>query len=324
METIPLPSELLISKHVSYIQSLDKKRDDLAYYYTEHLRMNGIYWGLTALALMGREDALPRQEMIDWVISCWNEDVGAFAPHPRHDPHIHSTLSAIQILATHNALQLLNKEKIVSYILSLQAPNGCFAGDSWGELDSRFSYCAISALSLLGRLDALDKEKTVEFIRSCKNFDGGFGMVEGAESHAAYVWTCVGALAILERLDVVDLDSCSWWLCERQLPNGGLNGRPEKLEDVCYSWWVIASLAILKRSHWIDGAKLSSFILSAQDPDAGGIADRPEDVADVFHTVFGLAGLSLLSYPGLVEVDPIYCMPLSVTKRVLDRQVPGV
>lgn len=105
------------------------------------------------------------------------------------------------------------------------------------------------------------------------------------------VWTCVGALAILDRLDVVDLDSCSWWLCERQLPNGGLNGRPEKLEDVgtcqsaniwgwegsstiltilpnlrqvCYSWWVIASLAILKRSHWIDGAKLSSFILSAQ------------------------------------------------------------
>lgn len=53
-------------------------------------------------------------------------------------------------------------------------------------MDSRFSYCAVSALSLLGRLDDLDKEKTVDFVRRCGNFDGGFGMVEGAESHAAY------------------------------------------------------------------------------------------------------------------------------------------
>jgi len=28
-------------------------------------------------------------------------------------------------------------------------------------------------------------------------------------------------------------------------------------------------------------------------------------MADVFHTVFGLAGLSLVQYPGLEEVDPV-------------------
>lgn len=41
-----------------------------------------------------------------------------------------------------------------------------------------------------------------------------------------------------------------------------------------------------------------------QDPEGGGIADRPGDMVDVFHTVFGLAGLSLLNHPGLVAVDP--------------------
>ena len=41
-----------------------------------------------------------------------------------------------------------------------------------------------------------------------------------------------------------------------------------------------------------------------QDPERGGIADRPNDMPDVFHTVFGIAGLSLLGYPGLREVDP--------------------
>lgn len=121
-------------------------------------------------------------------------------------------------------------------------------------------------------------------------------------------------------MDLVDRDKVGGWLSERQLPNGGLNGRPEKLEDVCYSWWVMSSLAMIDRLHWIDQNKLSQFILrcqvrikervtahvadSEQDPDLGGIADRPGDMVDVFHTVFGVAGLSLVGYPGLVEVDP--------------------
>lgn len=71
-------------------------------------------------------------------------------------------------------------------ILSLQDPEtGSFAGDEWGEIDTRFTYCAVAALSLLGRLDDLDKDKTVSWLAKCKNYDGGFGMVEGAESHAA-------------------------------------------------------------------------------------------------------------------------------------------
>ena len=69
-------------------------------------------------------------------------------------------------------------------ILSLQQPSGVFAGDEWGEIDTRFLYCAVNALSLLGRLSELDIDKTVSYIRQCKNFDGGYGNVAGAESHA--------------------------------------------------------------------------------------------------------------------------------------------
>ena len=136
-------------------------------------------------------------------------------------------------------------------ILSLQQPSGVFAGDKYGEVDTRFLYSALNALALLGRLHEVDVEKTVGYIQRCKNFDGGFGAVAGAESHAAMgascctlcpaqyanyimtVFVCVAALAILDRLDVIDQDTLAWWLAERQLPNGGLNGRPEKLEDVC-------------------------------------------------------------------------------------------
>ena len=70
-------------------------------------------------------------------------------------------------------------------ILSLQQPSGVFAGDAFGEIDTRFLYCAVSGLSLLGKLDLMDKEKAVEYIQRCRNYDGGFGSCVGAESHAA-------------------------------------------------------------------------------------------------------------------------------------------
>lgn len=60
-----------------------------------------------------------------------------------------------------------------------------FAGDRFGEIDTRFLYIAVNALSLLGHLHELDVEKTISYIRRCKNFDGGYGAREGAESHAS-------------------------------------------------------------------------------------------------------------------------------------------
>lgn len=139
-----------------------------------------------------------------------------------------------------------------------------FAGDDWGETDTRFLYGAFNALSLMGMLDAIDVPKAVSYIQACVNFDGAYGVSPGAESHSGQVFTCLGALAIAGRLDLVDEDRIGAWLSERQVPNGGLNGRPEKLEDVCYSWWVLGSLAIIKKIHWVDRDKLIKFILRCQ------------------------------------------------------------
>ena len=141
---------------------------------------------------------------------------------------------------------------------------GSFAGDEWGETDTRFLYGALNALSLLHMLYLVDVPKATTYIQACANFDGGYGVSPGAESHAGQIFTCVAALAIIDRLDLVDRDRLGGWLSERQLPNGGLNGRPEKLEDVCYSWWVVSSLAMIDRIHWIDRDKLAQFILQCQ------------------------------------------------------------
>ena len=80
----------------------------MEYWLTEHLRLNGVYWGLTALHLLGHPDALPRVETIDFVLSCQHEN-GGFGAAPGHDAHMLYTVSAIQILVTVDAIKELDK-----------------------------------------------------------------------------------------------------------------------------------------------------------------------------------------------------------------------
>jgi len=328
------------SLHTDYIVGLASKLDAPTSYegaVTEHLRMSGVYWSLTALSLLKSPEQVDtlimgisapkdnRPSLVDWVMSCYEERTGGFGGNVGHDAHLLYTLSAIQILALADKIDIVDKNAITKFVASLQQPDGSFAGDEWGEIDTRFTYCALSTLSLLDTLDAVDVEKAAQYILKCRNLDGGFGCVVGAESHAGQVFCCIGALAIAKSLHLLGdgADLLGWWLAERQVDSGGLNGRPEKQADVCYSWWILSALSILGRVSWISGDKLASFILNCQDDDDGGIADRPDDMADVFHTFFGIAGLSLLGHlhsEGVEgdyrKIDPVYALPTDVVERL--------
>ncbi|KAH0618494.1 hypothetical protein JD844_017756 [Phrynosoma platyrhinos] len=274
------------------------------YCMSEYLRMSGVYWGLTVMDLMGQLHRMNKEEILEFIKSCQHE-CGGISASIGHDPHLLYTLSAVQILTLYDSLQVVDINKIVDYVKKLQKEDGSFAGDRW-----------VATLALLGKLDAIDMDKAVEFVLSCMNFDGGFGCRPGSESHAGQIYCCTGFLAITGQLHQINADLLGWWLCERQLPSGGLNGRPEKLPDVCYSWWVLASLKIIGRLHWIDRDKLRSFILACQDEETGGFADRPGDMVDPFHTLFGIAGLSLLGEEQIKPVNPVFCMPEEILQRV--------
>jgi geranylgeranyl transferase type-2 subunit beta len=84
---------------------------------------------------------------------------------------------------------------------------------------------------------------------------------------------------------------------------------------------------------WINGDKLIDFILKAQgfetfcipcgDVAGGGIADRPGNMVDIFHTFFGICGLSLLGYfkennlleEGIV-IEPTYALPKALVEKL--------
>jgi geranylgeranyl transferase type-2 subunit beta len=354
--------------HIKYITGLSVKLDAPTSYegaVTEHLRISGVYWSLTALYLLIPYDDDINERMkltsdiVNWVFTCYDPMTGGFGGNTGQEGHLLYTLSAIQVLALADCLKddrlRTIQPSIIQFVSQLQKPDGSFAGDQWGEIDTRFTYCALSTLSLLGVLNqenennnstgsssnaVVDGDVSVnvrlaaEYIISCRNLDGGFGSIIGAESHAGQVFCCVGALSIANSLDLLlNCDTCcdllSWWLCERQCDSGGLNGRPEKQADVCYSWWILSSLSILGRVPWINKKSLARFILNCQDNIDGGIADRPNDMPDVFHTFFGIAGLSLLGYlhnnnnannEVFRKIDPIYALPTTLVQTL---KLPG-
>ena len=316
------PKELLIEKHCAFLRGYGRSHSTYQYGITDYLRMSGIYWFSTCLDLLHSLEASDREFIIDYIQKCYHPSIGGYSPSPNHDPHLLYTLSAIQVLVQFNRMDLINKIDLAKYIKGLQQEDGSFFGDQWGEVDTRFSFCAVACLKLIDCLEVVDVDRATEFVLSCLNFDGGFGCIPGAESHAGQIYCCLGFLSLVQRLDRLDSstkDILAWWLCERQLEqSGGLNGRPEKLPDVCYSWWVLASLRILGKIQWINREKLSRFILASQDDETGGCADRPGNVPDPFHTLFAVTGLSLMNIYDeniIAKVNPVLCMPEYVIER---------
>ena len=65
----------------------------------------------------------------------------------------------------------------------------------------------------------------------------------------------------------------------------------------------------------------TSPLSQCQDEEDGGISDRPSNVADVFHTFFGISGLLLLNFfdlgkTGYKQIDPVYALPVEVVERL--------
>lgn len=107
-----------------------------------------MYWVLTALDVMEKLEETNKEELLEFIKLC-QCDNGGIAASIYHDPHLLYTLSAVQILCMYDALDVINVDKVISYVKERQQADGSFTGDQWGEVDVRFSFCAVAALSLL-------------------------------------------------------------------------------------------------------------------------------------------------------------------------------
>ena len=118
--------------------------------------MSGVYWGLTAMDLMGQLERMNKEEVLKFVRSCYDSESGGFAATLHHDPHLLYTLSAVQVrltsvpsecfgqisiaillqvLTLYDSVSEVEVEGVVKYVASLQQQDGSFAGDKWGEVN---------------------------------------------------------------------------------------------------------------------------------------------------------------------------------------------
>ncbi|TKC41801.1 hypothetical protein EI555_017481, partial [Monodon monoceros] len=151
-------------------------------------------------------------------------------------------------------------------------------------------------------INVIDGNKVVECVQSLQKEDGSF---------AGDIWgtLMVGLVAgqVLNPTLGRSIGTQDSWL----LPVSCI----EYILIYLAGGFVNASLRqIIGRLPWIDREKLRSFTLACQDEETGGFADRPGDMVDPFHTVFGIAGLSPLGEEQIKPVSPVFCMPEEVLR----------
>ena len=65
-------------KHIQFIKKIASDTKSFEFVVSQHLRMSGVYWGLTALSVLGVDIAeeMHTDTIVDWVMSCQDDTGG--------------------------------------------------------------------------------------------------------------------------------------------------------------------------------------------------------------------------------------------------------
>jgi len=70
--------QFIRDKHIEYIRKISNDTESFEYLASQHLRMSGVYWGLTSLVLLGVDISKEsfNTNIVEWVLSCFDPVVG--------------------------------------------------------------------------------------------------------------------------------------------------------------------------------------------------------------------------------------------------------
>ena len=65
-------------KHIKYIKAIASDTKSFEFVVSQHLRMSGVYWGLTALSVLGVDinTEMDTSTIVDWAMSCQDDSGG--------------------------------------------------------------------------------------------------------------------------------------------------------------------------------------------------------------------------------------------------------
>eukprot|EP01053_Blabericola_migrator_P007333 Blabericola_migrator_1__7332@NODE_372_length_9256_cov_73_169986_g297_i0_p2_GENE_NODE_372_length_9256_cov_73_169986_g297_i0NODE_372_length_9256_cov_73_169986_g297_i0_p2_ORF_typecomplete_len465_score76_95Prenyltrans/PF00432_21/3_3e07Prenyltrans/PF00432_21/4_9e08Prenyltrans/PF00432_21/2_4e12Prenyltrans/PF00432_21/5_9e10Prenyltrans/PF00432_21/1_1e07SQHop_cyclase_N/PF13249_6/1_6e05SQHop_cyclase_N/PF13249_6/3_5SQHop_cyclase_N/PF13249_6/5_6e02SQHop_cyclase_N/PF13249_6/1_8e03TED_complement/PF07678_14/0_ len=264
-----------------------------------------VYWKLHSLAILKKLDLYLSQEgklthIFDYLRAAQHED-GGFGGAPGWIGHLSTTYAACAVLRminTPEALAIVNKDKLYTWLLQLKCESGAFRLHEDGEIDIRGTYCALASAEMFGILTPELTSGVGEALQRCQRYDGGLSGVPGGEAHAAYTYCGLASACLLDVAHTkLNLGHLLRWLSHRQQSSvGGFNGRPNKLVDACYSFWVAACFPLLKYamykqaqetgvnmsvpgkgSCWFSPFPIESYVLLACQPCLGALDTSSEE-----------------------------------------------
>ncbi|KAJ3220833.1 hypothetical protein HK099_003989 [Clydaea vesicula] len=260
-----------------------------------------LYWTVHALDLLSYPLSKELQNrIISTLKNIQNPITGGFGGGPGQISHLATSYAAVNCLAiigTTEAFEIIDREKMYKWILSLKLSNGSFMMAQDMEVDVRGSYCAVNIAKLLGILTDPLCEKVAAFICECQTYEGGIGAVPNVEAHGGYTFCALAAMEILKATETLKLNDLLFWAVSRQMTlEGGFQGRTNKLVDGCYSFWQGGLFPIL--SNYFENNDLYSkdflqrYIFNCCQNSKGGLLDKPSKPPDFYHSCYVLSGLS--------------------------------
>ena len=274
-----------------------------------------------------------KKKIIEYLKVCQHPD-GGFAGAPHMEAHVASTYSAIctiVYLACDEAYEIINREKMLNYLLRLKhnkdtiespatecskartTKPGAFEIHINGENDMRSTYCSLVVADILNLIKHKKLWESVgDYIASCQTYEGGIACVPFGEAHAGYTYCGLASLLLIGEESKIDIKKLLEWAVNRQLSlEGGFNGRINKLVDSCYNFWQGALAELVDicmkgkanyRGEWLYNQKaVQGYTLICCQSDKGGLIDKPTKSVGLYHTCYSLSGLSVMQSKSMYQ-----------------------
>ncbi|KRX10683.1 Terpenoid cyclases/protein prenyltransferase alpha-alpha toroid [Pseudocohnilembus persalinus] len=302
---------------VQYLRkSLFDLKYNVRYYDVAHPWL--VYWNLNSLYMLGDtagEEIEVQEKIIKFLGFCQHQKGGFCGGHLQF-PQVASTYAAILTLimiGTKEAYDLIDRKLLYQFFLRMKNKDGSVSMADQGEIDVRGSYIMIILSSLLNIQTEELLENVCEYIAQCQTYEGGIGPVKESEAHGGLTFCGLAALVEMKALHKINLQALINWAVNRQMKfEGGFQGRTNKLVDNCYSFWVGAIFNLLclgtegevsyQNKLLSNQFMLQMYALVCQG-EQGGFIDKPGKPVDLYHTCYGMAGLSLQQKTAFVYTD---------------------
>ncbi|XP_035223384.1 protein farnesyltransferase subunit beta-like isoform X1 [Stegodyphus dumicola] len=272
-----------------------------------------IYWILHSIQLLDEPITEElKTHIIGFLRSCQHPD-GGFGGGPGQDAHLaptYASVSALCILRTNEAYAVIDREKLLQFLLRMKKPDGSFTLHKGSESDIRGVYCALSVAKLTNIWCPELIKGTAHWVSRCQTYEGGFGGVPYMEAHGGYTFCGFASLVLMGQENLININNLLRWLVHRQMKyEGGFQGRTNKLVDSCYSFWQGGTFPLMHRvlclmenetmstDNWLfnQGALQEYLLVNCQTPH-GGLIDKPGKNKDYYHTCYALSGLSIAQH----------------------------